>query len=305
VRQRKPKNLTEKLKANEAFCVNDPERIKGNWRMEFRRRLVDRTGGYVGESAYFGDGSGGMVSGSDGMVGGAGGIVGGAGGIVGGAGGMVGEPCSLEYKSDDSTGISTDALKLYLEIGSGKGKFLLAKASSDKSGLYIGFEGRDSILLRALEKTSKAGLNNLLFSRFHVHDLLPIFADCELDGIFLNFCDPWPKERHSERRLTSPGYLKMYERILKPGGFVEFKTDSYDFFRYSFDTISSNADFKIETISEDLHNKHNQINKPFETVISAENTVSPTMNITDAISEYEEKFIRWNRQIYYIRTIKT
>ena len=157
---------------------------------------------------------------------------------------------------------------------------------SDKAGLYLGFEGREAVLLRALEKTSAAGLNNLLFSRIYVRDLNPIFAEGELDGIFLNFSDPWPKGRHSKRRLTSPEYLGMYGKILSRGGFIEFKTDSYDFFAYSKNSFQNNPCFCIDAIIENLHDTNNSSSR------------------ARVLSEYEERFIRWNRRIYLIKAIR-
>ena len=246
MRQRKPKNLSEKLNSCDALLVSEPEQYKGNWRPLFSR---------------FDD-----------------------------------EEVDISKSLSES--------KLFLEIGAGKGKFLLEKASSDRDGLYLGFEGRDSILLRALEKTAEADLRNLLFSRYYVRDLLPVFATGELNGIFLNFSDPWPKERHSRRRLTNPEYLKMYEYILAPGGFIEFKTDNRDFFAYSSDAIRDSAGFNLVAINEDLHcaSSHSDpLAKGGDDVPPPDHSC---LSKTAALSEYEERFIRWNRCIFYIKGLR-
>jgi tRNA (guanine-N7-)-methyltransferase len=171
--------------------------------------------------------------------------------------------------------------RLYLEAGCGKGGFLLAKAAQDPGAFYFGVEGRDGVILRALEKVDAAGLKNVLFSRMSFDSPLEIFAPGELDGIFLNFSDPWPKERHKARRLTHGKRVSQYGEALRPGGFLEFKTDDEEFFRYSVAEFSESDKFRLARISEDLH--------------------SEAVPVDFVMSEYEEKFVRWGRRIFFFR----
>ena len=123
--------------------------------------------------------------------------------------------------------------RTYVELGCGRGRFINALAAEDPEGLYIGAEGCKTIVIRALEKTREAGLGNARYIDSFINDMLTAFPEESLDGLFLNFSDPWPKERHAERRLTSPSKAASYFQVVKSGGVVVLKTDGEAFYEYS------------------------------------------------------------------------
>ena len=135
--------------------------------------------------------------------------------------------------------------RVYVELGCGRGRFINALAAEDPEGLYIGVEGCKTILIRALEKTRQAGHANIRYIDGFINDAASAFSEGLLDGIFLNFSDPWPKIRHAERRLTAPAKAAAYRDILRPGGFVSLKTDNESFFKYSLEAFTD-AGFVIE-----------------------------------------------------------
>ena len=149
---------------------------------------------------------------------------------------------------------------LYLELGCGKGNFLLAHAAADPGGRYVGIEGQESVALRALEKLmdepcrdcSGGKLENVRLAAEFVNDLDDYFEQEELRGIYLNFSDPWPKDRHAKRRLTHRNKLLRYEKVLKPGGFVEIKTDNDALFGFTLAEIAA-CGLRIKACSRDLH----------------------------------------------------
>jgi len=124
-------------------------------------------------------------------------------------------------------------------------------ASEDPEGLYIGIEGCKTIVIRGLEKTRAAGLLNVRYIDAFVNDAVSALGGGTLDGLFLNFSDPWPKDRHADRRLTSPGKAEKYMSVLKDGGFASFKTDGEAFFKYSLETFT-NAGFHIAGAACDI-----------------------------------------------------
>lgn len=139
-----------------------------------------------------------------------------------------------------------------IEIGMGKGKFIMELARMNPAVNYIGIERYPSVLLRALQKRSAMELNNIYFMCVDARNLAAIFGLGEVNRIFLNFSDPWPKERHAKRRLTSPEFMQVYDQILKPDGVVEFKTDNRELFDYSLAAISQTG-WKVTAHSFDLH----------------------------------------------------
>ena len=120
-----------------------------------------------------------------------------------------------------------------LEVGMGKGTFLIELAKKNPDINYIGMEKFDSVLVRACEKEEFQTLPNLYFVLGDAVELLDMFEENELDKIYLNFSDPWPKARHEKRRLTSDSFLSKYKVILKDNHTLEFKTDNRPFFEYS------------------------------------------------------------------------
>lgn len=146
-----------------------------------------------------------------------------------------------------------NANPLYLEIGMGKGRFITELALRYPQRNYVGIEKYSSVLLRALEKRrDHPEVENLLFLRMEAEDLPEVFGEAEVDGIYLNFSDPWPKERHAKRRLPSREFLARYDQVLKPRGRVEFKTDNRDLFGFALEQAEE-AGWTVEACTFDLH----------------------------------------------------
>lgn len=139
-----------------------------------------------------------------------------------------------------------------IEIGMGKGRFIMEQALSHPETNYIGIERYSSVLLKGLQKRSRLELENIYFLCMDARELADIFGPGEVSRIYLNFSDPWPKDRHAKRRLTSPAFLSVYEKILSPQGQVEFKTDNQDLFDYSLESIPSSG-WEILSLTRDLH----------------------------------------------------
>lgn len=142
---------------------------------------------------------------------------------------------------------------LHIEIGMGKGQFIHELAEKNPDINYIGIEMYSSVLYRALEKRAETDLNNLYFLRFDAKYLDNIFDEHEVDRIYLNFSDPWPKDRHAKRRLTSPNFLSIYNRILNKDGIIQFKTDNRDLFDFSVESVEESSLWRIDEITYDLH----------------------------------------------------
>ena len=141
---------------------------------------------------------------------------------------------------------------LHIEVGMGKGRFITELAAAHPDINYIGIERYSSVLLKAVEKRSLMFLPNLYFLCVDARTLPEIFSEGEVDRIYLNFSDPWPKDRHARRRLTSPQFMALYDRILAPEGRVEFKTDNMGLFDYSLESIPE-AGWTITASTKDLH----------------------------------------------------
>ena len=141
---------------------------------------------------------------------------------------------------------------LHIEVGMGKGRFITELAAAHPEINYIGIERYTSVLLKAVEKRSLLFLPNLYFLCVDARTLPDIFDEGEVDRIYLNFSDPWPKDRHAKRRLTSPQFMALYDRILAPEGQVEFKTDNMGLFDYSLESIPE-AGWTITASTKDLH----------------------------------------------------
>lgn len=139
-----------------------------------------------------------------------------------------------------------------IEVGMGKGKFLMELAGANRDINYVGIEMYSSVLLKAIQRRQDMDLSNLWFLRIDARTLADVFAPGEIHKIYLNFSDPWPKDRHAKRRLTSPEFMAVYDKILKAGGLVEFKTDNRGLFEYSLESIpKAGWDVKMHTF--DLH----------------------------------------------------
>lgn len=146
-----------------------------------------------------------------------------------------------------------NANPIHMEIGMGKGKFLLELAALHPDINYIGVEMYASVLIRAVQKLGgMPEIPNLRFLNVPAETLLTILAPGEVERIYLNFSDPWPKARHAKRRLTSPVFLKRYEGILKEGGLLEFKTDNRALFEYSLESVEESG-WTLLASTFDLH----------------------------------------------------
>lgn len=141
---------------------------------------------------------------------------------------------------------------LHIEIGMGKGKFIHTMAKEHPDINYVGIEKYSSVLLRAVQKMSREELPNLKFLRMDAENITGVFGDGEVDRIYLNFSDPWPKDRHAKRRLPSREFLARYDRILKKSGRLEFKTDNRELFEFALEELEP-AGWKAEVVTYDLH----------------------------------------------------
>lgn len=141
---------------------------------------------------------------------------------------------------------------IHIEIGMGKGNFITTLAQQNPEINYIGIEKYSSVLLRAVEKRQELECRNLFFLRFDAETITTLFGPNEIDRIYLNFSDPWPKDRHARRRLTSKEYLARYNQFLKKDGYVAFKTDNRSLFDFSLEEITI-AGWKVKDVTYDLH----------------------------------------------------
>ena len=209
MRQRKIKNIEERLNDFSALTINDPQHLKGKWKPVF---------------------------------------------------------------NNDHP--------IYLEIGCGKGQFITTYAAKYPQWNFIAIEGHQSVVLRALEKATEMESSNIKFLLEYIKDIRDYFDRGELAGIFLNFSDPWPKDRHAKRRLTYGKRLLQYCDVIREGGAIQFKTDNESLFDFTLDQIET-AGLKILEISRDLHASE-----------------FADANIT---TEYEDKFASTGKNINYVK----
>lgn len=157
-----------------------------------------------------------------------------------------------EYKGKWNT-IFKNENPILIEIGMGKGQFIMTLAKQNPDINYIGIEKYSSVLVRAIEKQEEEELPNLFFIRMEAENIADVFEEGEVAGIYLNFSDPWPKDRHAKRRLTSVPFLNRYEQILKKEGHVIFKTDNRDLFDFSLEQVELAENWKLLNHTFDLH----------------------------------------------------
>ncbi|MBU5459639.1 tRNA (guanosine(46)-N7)-methyltransferase TrmB [Anaerostipes sp. MSJ-23] len=173
-----------------------------------------------------------------------------------------------EYKGKWSQEFENDH-PIHIEVGMGKGKFILEMAKRNPQINYIGIEKYSSVLVRAIEKTEDFEGDNLRLIRMDAEDIENVFDHGEVDRIYLNFSDPWPKDRHAKRRLTSTRFLERYDHILATDGYVMFKTDNRELFDFSLEQVKE-AGWILKDYTYDLHNSE--------------------YNEGNVMTEYEEKF---------------
>lgn len=142
---------------------------------------------------------------------------------------------------------------LYAEIGCGKGGFITELARRHPENFYVGFEKVPDVIVMAMEKIKQAELANVVFVCGDAEALTDIFEESELDGLYLNFSDPWPKKKHAKRRLTYIRFLEKYRTVLKDGGKIFFKTDNRPLFDFSLEQFNL-AHIPLSDVTNDLHN---------------------------------------------------
>ncbi|HET7656661.1 MAG TPA: tRNA (guanosine(46)-N7)-methyltransferase TrmB [Bacillales bacterium] len=165
---------------------------------------------------------------------------------------------------------------LYVEIGTGKGQFITGMARMHPSVSFIGIEMLESVIVTALDKVLEAEIENVRLLNQDARDLQSFFAENEVDRIYLNFSDPWPKNRHEKRRLTYKDFLSLYEKVLKPGGEVHLKTDNQGLFDYSLESFNDYG-LEVKNVTRDLHNSN---------------------FVGNVMTEYEQKFSERGQPIY-------
>ncbi len=165
---------------------------------------------------------------------------------------------------------------IHIEVGTGKGQFLTGMSQLHPDINYVGIEKYDSVIITALQRIQEAGMPNFKLLNEDVINLTNYFSAGEIERVYINFTDPWPKNRHEKRRLTYEGFLKMYEEVLKKNGEVHIKTDNQGLFEYSLHSFSKYR-MILNNVSLDLHNSDFEGN---------------------VMTEYEEKFSRKGMRIY-------
>ena len=181
---------------------------------------------------------------------------------------------------------------IHIEVGMGKGRFITDLARQNPNINYIGIEKYSSVLIRAIQKvealsaSEEQSFSNLIFIRMNAEDICNVFEPNEVDRIYLNFSDPWPKDRHAKRRLTSRQFFERYDKILTKDGRVEFKTDNVDLFEFSLSEIPAANGWKITAFTYDLHH-------------------SKEMNKGNIMTEYEEKFSSMGNPIHKLIAMRS
>ena len=184
-----------------------------------------------------------------------------------------------DYKGNYKSIFNNDN-KLCIEIGMGKGDFIIGMARNNPDINYIGIEKYDSVMVRAVEKLDGIDIKNLKLIKMDAEYIENVF-DKEIDTIYLNFSDPWPKDRHEKRRLTSSNFLKKYDNLFKGTKHIIFKTDNRKLFEYSIKSLTDYG-YTINNISLHLHND----------------------DIPNVETEYEKRFSSLGYPIYMIDVIK-
>lgn len=169
---------------------------------------------------------------------------------------------------------------IHIEIGMGKGQFITTLAVQNPEINYIGIEKFSSVLLRAIEKQNTMKCRNLALLRFDAEYIGTLFAADEVERIYLNFSDPWPKDRHVKRRLTSANFLNRYHLFLTKDGYVELKTDNDDLFEFTLEQAGETG----WVISEDAWDYHQS-----------------EYCIGNVMTEYEEKFSAMGNPIHHCK----
>lgn len=171
---------------------------------------------------------------------------------------------------------------LHVEVGTGKGRFITEMAKQNPETLFIGVEKYSSVLVTGVQRVEENPPENLRLIEADVSDIEALFSPDEIDRLYINFTDPWPKKRHAKRRLTHDDFLKKYERVLKSDGEIHFKTDNQGLFEFSLGSLSQN-NWILKQVSLDLHRSE------------------MTNNV---MTEYEEKFAEKGMRIYRLEAFR-
>lgn len=172
--------------------------------------------------------------------------------------------------------------KLCLEIGCGKGSFITETAKCNKDILFVGIEREPGALVMAAEKALEQGIENVVFLDADAEKLCEVFSQGEVDGIYLNFSDPWPRRKQAKRRLTHSGFLSLYDKVLCEEGFIFFKTDNRKLFEFSLNSMSEYG-LLLRNISLDLKES----------------------GIDNIMTEYETRFTEMGMSIYRVEAYKS
>ncbi len=187
-----------------------------------------------------------------------------------------------DYKGNWNKEVFNNEKPLWIEIGMGKGEFTLTKPVAHKDINFIGIEKYPTVQQIPVKKAEEIGIDNLKFISGDANEILEWFEEGSIDKIFINFPDPWPKERHAKRRLVYHTFLNDYYKLLKKGGIIEFKTDQIDLFEFSLEQAEEQTKFKIKNVTRDLHS------------LPEENNPSPIK------TGYEKKFSALGNEINYV-----
>lgn len=166
--------------------------------------------------------------------------------------------------------------RIHVELGTGRGQFINTLAEKHRDISFIGIEIKEEILLDAVKKSIDMGLNNIKYLWYNINEIDTIFDENEIERLYINFCDPWPKKRHNKRRLTHRDFLTKYRKILKKNGEIHFKTDGEELFEFSLNEMLE-VEFKVKDVSLNLYRDE---------------------SIDTVKTEYEEKFISQGEKIY-------
>ncbi len=229
-----------------------------------------------------------------------------AAGVVAASPYVIKEPETLRGKWKHHLSPADPARPLYMEIGMGKGRFIIEMAGAHPEAEFIGVERYESVLFRACERMDGIPYNtpadkleremhpemdasfvtpsNLHFLSIDARALPEIFAPGEVDGLYLNFSDPWPKKRHAGRRLTSRDFLSRYEQFLADGGKLTFKTDNQDLFTFSLEEINEASHWELIEVTRDLHH-------------------DPVLMEGNIMTEYERKFSALGHRICCLQAV--